>query len=376
MGVHATQLKSGSKTGNGAGKPARQSKAVANILRAGVQPKLKIGAANDPAEIEADRVADQVMRMPASSSTVQPTPPPANSKVLGSDIIRRKSPKPKTPKQLALDLVSNFIANKSSIQAFTNISKSKLVSDLKTRINNIGGVDQESLNACGSAATAYIIGQDNIVQFTQFVLDLYQFGKAKLGTKEIDPWDGLLSRAPGDSNWGKGKYINNVVDFIVLASLTSSESNWFDQFEDPGDDYAGITFPSTIESWLKASGNYTNVTDDTDFFGPGFEHFKNTLIKKHNSGHKVVMLIGSTMISISRGSKISKKQSKTNQLKSGKLGNKAQTSLPNHYVIYKGEFKESGKKISFKIWTWGSSETIEISKTDFKRLYYGGIYAK
>ncbi len=44
------------------------SRAVNNILRAGVQPKLKIGAVNDPAEVEADRVADQVMRMPAPAN--------------------------------------------------------------------------------------------------------------------------------------------------------------------------------------------------------------------------------------------------------------------------------------------------------------------
>ena len=41
------------------------NKSAHNFLRAGVQPKLKIGAVNDPAEVEADRVADQVMRMPA-----------------------------------------------------------------------------------------------------------------------------------------------------------------------------------------------------------------------------------------------------------------------------------------------------------------------
>ena len=44
------------------------NKAVNNILRAGVQPKLKIGAVDDPAEVEADRVADQVMRMPAPAN--------------------------------------------------------------------------------------------------------------------------------------------------------------------------------------------------------------------------------------------------------------------------------------------------------------------
>lgn len=94
MGVHATQLKSGSKTGNGAGKPARQSKAVANILRGGVQPKLKIGAVNDPAEVEADRVADQVMRMSAPVAAAAPEAPPPNpngpSINGGAPIVQRK----------------------------------------------------------------------------------------------------------------------------------------------------------------------------------------------------------------------------------------------------------------------------------------------
>ena len=43
-------------------------KSVNNILRVGIQPKLKIGAVNDPAEVEADHVADQVMRMPAPAN--------------------------------------------------------------------------------------------------------------------------------------------------------------------------------------------------------------------------------------------------------------------------------------------------------------------
>ena len=51
------------------------SSVVNKILRTGIQPKLKIGAVNDPAEIEADRVADQVMRMPAPVVSDNPAPP-------------------------------------------------------------------------------------------------------------------------------------------------------------------------------------------------------------------------------------------------------------------------------------------------------------
>ena len=44
--------------------PARAHVAIRNILRGpSAQPKLKIGAANDPAEREADAVTDKVMAM-------------------------------------------------------------------------------------------------------------------------------------------------------------------------------------------------------------------------------------------------------------------------------------------------------------------------
>ena len=61
------------------------NKAVSNILRAGVQPKLRIGAVNDPAEIEADRVADQVMRMPAAVNEG----PNVSTKINPNDINRK-----------------------------------------------------------------------------------------------------------------------------------------------------------------------------------------------------------------------------------------------------------------------------------------------
>lgn len=49
---------------------------VRNILRgARVQPKLRVGAPDDPAEREADQIADRVMRMPEPS--VHPRPAPA-----------------------------------------------------------------------------------------------------------------------------------------------------------------------------------------------------------------------------------------------------------------------------------------------------------
>ena len=62
-----------SNQGNGGQQPLGFANNLSTHLNSNsVRPKLKIGAVNDPAEIEADRVADQVMRMPASNIDAGP----------------------------------------------------------------------------------------------------------------------------------------------------------------------------------------------------------------------------------------------------------------------------------------------------------------
>lgn len=289
-----------------------------------------------------------------------------------------------SPKQQALGLITQFQNNTKTKSAFTNISKAKFIKDLTTRVNSPGGMDQGSLNACGPAAFGYIHMQKDIVAFTKFMLELYQTGEGNIGSMHVNPWDGLQSRAPGDKKWPnyKGtktpKRPNNTADYLFMASIRSHESTIIDQFEDPNDAFSGITLPGTIKKWFKSTGNYTTVKDDTNLLGGySFAHFQNTVHNKyHSKGHKVVLLIGATMIDISRGNTSSKKNSKKEDLKKGKLGSKSQTSMPNHYVVYEGNLSVSGDMVTFDIWTWGSKETINISKKDFNRLYYGGVYAK
>jgi hypothetical protein len=55
-------------------KPVRAQPTVRAILRTPIQPKLEVGAVNDPLEHEADRVADQVMRMPAPKVSAAAAP--------------------------------------------------------------------------------------------------------------------------------------------------------------------------------------------------------------------------------------------------------------------------------------------------------------
>jgi hypothetical protein len=75
-------------TGQAAAAPARGTQARTpcpapcgnQALLRRLQAKLKVGAVNDPLEHEADRVADQVMRMPDPGAAMTSAPPQVSRK--------------------------------------------------------------------------------------------------------------------------------------------------------------------------------------------------------------------------------------------------------------------------------------------------------
>jgi hypothetical protein len=67
--------------------PSELQVAIAGRTKGRVQPKLRVGEPNDAHEQEADRVADEVMRMPAAAPTA--APPPADGA-----IVRRRAVEP------------------------------------------------------------------------------------------------------------------------------------------------------------------------------------------------------------------------------------------------------------------------------------------
>lgn len=73
--VHAQARTAAARVARPPVKMPTRNDAVRNILRGNVQPKLRVGAVNDPAEREADQVADRVMRMAAPVEADTPPQP-------------------------------------------------------------------------------------------------------------------------------------------------------------------------------------------------------------------------------------------------------------------------------------------------------------
>jgi Domain of unknown function (DUF4157)/Lipase (class 3) len=84
MQTHALMTK---QTASPALAPPQRAPALRSILlNAGAQPKLRVGAVDDPAEAEADRVADRIMRMPEPRLVSSASEPPPDQR----NILRRK----------------------------------------------------------------------------------------------------------------------------------------------------------------------------------------------------------------------------------------------------------------------------------------------
>jgi outer membrane protein OmpA-like peptidoglycan-associated protein len=70
-------------------------------LSGGIQAKLKVGAVNDPLEHEADRVANQVMHMPARQFSIAATPPQLSRKCAACEEEDKLQKKPAGPQSAA-----------------------------------------------------------------------------------------------------------------------------------------------------------------------------------------------------------------------------------------------------------------------------------
>jgi Domain of unknown function (DUF4157) len=84
MLTHALQPARAS--GNAPAAPWRDPGLRSILRNAGARPKLRLGAVNDPAEAEADRTADRVMRMPDPQMAAGAASPPSTPR----EILRRK----------------------------------------------------------------------------------------------------------------------------------------------------------------------------------------------------------------------------------------------------------------------------------------------
>lgn len=253
-------------------------------------------------------------------------------------------------KDAAIKFVGKFLARKGG-GVFTHLSRAVIGRELYDRIENPSLIDQGSSSLCGPASLLYTYAEHRPLAYVRFIINLYENGSATLGKLSVKPGKDLRSYALPRNE--------SAADWIGLASIRDS-ANWFFDYQSTTDEVAGITMPSTLESWFKRAG-YKTVKNDTNVFFTKDRECAEAANKLLAQGYNVALFINADMLS-----------SKTQDSKS---------VTPNHWVVLHSKIMLSEKSVTFTVFTWGKIKWVpagkkDLSLADFLNNFYGYVACK
>ena len=230
-------------------------------------------------------------------------------------------------------------------QAWPNIKRAEMVSGLKARLAKPSVIDQANTSLCGPASLMYCLATAKDAVYAQYVVELYQTGKATLGKLTVQPGSSCKRYAAT-----AGDRIHPV-DWVTLAGLRDSENDSFD-YDTPSAEVGGITMPGDLIDWFKDSG-FSKDTNKTNLV---FNKWHEDLVEagsKYLQGHSVCLFINANML---------------NSPKEG-------SAFPDHWVVLASPVKTVARTAcaEFTIFTWGGTRDVSIRVEYLSKNFYGYI---
>ncbi|MFD2940660.1 hypothetical protein [Flavobacterium notoginsengisoli] len=284
---------------------------------------------------------------------------------------------------------------------------------INDRVKDPWKIDQKYSSLCGMSALYYAMIKRDPKAYENLAKELFRTGEYKIGTYVVKPHEKALSMyetKPTDSNY-KSMGMSEV-DWIVLATTRSKESLnsqfVYNGFENGDVDMLkAVNWPDMLTRMCKEVAGYTNaesfglnlysIMNKKGIEAKAHDYVSNsdllelqTIEKKYNAGHTILMMIDSDMIE--DVSSYNPKNLTTN----------------SHWVVYEGGLTfydihgnittnvGQAEKVFFSIYTWGFDPVTQldefgnddnkykrpliykkqsISIKSFKSNYYGYIEA-
>lgn len=258
----------------------------------------------------------------------------------------------------AAEVIRRF-AGRMGVAAFLHIPRAAVARGLLERIQIPSAINQAGSSLCGPASLLYDVATRDPVAYAEYVISLYEEGVGHIGRLEVRPGSDLKEHDPGTTV--------EASDWIALASLRDSE-NWFFDYQEASDAFAGITLPHELEDWFRRTG-YTDVVDDARVIVDQEEENVLRADDYFGRGYRVCLFIHSNML-------YKEKQSNG-------------SATPDHWVVLTSRVlfgstmvgSETKRTIAFTIYTWGEGhravpQTGILTVDEFLDNYYGFVAAK
>ncbi len=215
-------------------------------------------------------------------------------------------------------------ASGSGDGAFPHITREQLAQGLRERIANPASVRQGRASLCGPASLMFCLLRDNPDAYVGYVVDLWNNGRARLGTREVRPGEDCRNATPRGIA---------PVDWVALASLRDSE-NLFLDYEESADRVAGITMPGSLAAWMRATG-YQEVVNLTNVWFTKGESDVNDATALLHAGKRVCLFVNADIVAHA-------------------AAGGGRTTTPDHWVVLTAcNGIRDGKVIGATLWTWG-----------------------
>ena len=254
------------------------------------------------------------------------------------------------------NIAFSWLAQEVAAGKAKSYSRQKIADAIRQRAKTPELISQENAALCGPAAFMYCIAKQDKEAYIRYVVDLLTTGEGHLGDLIVTPSaDCLKAEMPLD----KDKI--HAVDWIALASLRDS-SNAIASMKSPASHFAGITLPSSMEAWFRATGWFRGVCNSAD--GVFRQNIDNLLDANERRGYGYVCLfIVAALLESSAGDNVGMEKVGISGVPKTKYG------TANHWVVMDSPIMLHGlptpkprekhpadlesKRIDFQIYTWG-----------------------
>lgn len=266
---------------------------------------------------------------------------------------------PQQRKERAYEIINTF-AGKKAPGWFTAYSREEVARDIRQRVNDPTGINQQSALLCGPAAFVYALASDQPEKYATLVTELFDDGVTYIHQAH-EHWSGIWVRPGMHLKHYRPPGAFQSADWISMAALRDS-SNWFLDFGAVDDSIrrAG-TGSGDLCTWLNRFGGYQQVIDRTRAFG-----WKEELLHEahahYMSRFRVFLNVNADIL---------------NDV------NSSWSLRGNHWVVLESPVMIRRETVELKVYTWAymmswgrKRDQLSMNKQNFLDHYYGFVAAK
>jgi hypothetical protein len=312
---------------------------------------------------------DALIGRPASAN-VTPTAP-------GSVSPAAAAPRPTTVAQAIAEFRGGSGTSPFTLDPDPVLARSQFATRLEQLAANPRSLNQLQMNACAMAAFLHIWLKNDPLAAVLYAIDLFEHGRARIGSLEIAPTQELLKQSYPALVASGGIGMPAVTDWVMMSALRNGTQLTGPRFLGTlHEEIEGIVLPHEFADWLRATGVYSTVVDKANAALQREFAVAETLVP--DASRDIAMLMHTRMLTDTDIPAACRQAALD-------LGNAlVAMAFPNHYVVLESPVEVvDGTHVRFSFWCWGdefadpdptkSCFPYRIRKTIFEQNFYGAV---